>query len=256
MHPEATPRASCEAGFTLLEVILAVGILASISVFAITALSNQLEIRNSLARVNEQQHAIHTAMSRLFEDVRHAYVPSKQDLILSGLSGKPVHPRLVGREEGFWFSTHALRSLIAGTAQSNIGYVRYYLRDDPKTSGKKQLMRVVDRAMKETIERNGIGTEQILVPDVKEFKVSFWNGQDFTSEWDTDSSDASGKLPKMVRIRLAANMPFTEQQLQQQSIDPNASKEPQVLTLETIVYLLYSSGQSDVRDPVKEYRWR
>jgi prepilin-type N-terminal cleavage/methylation domain-containing protein len=250
------PSRSASAGFSLLEVLLAVGILSSISVFAITALSNQLEIRNTLSRVNEQQHAIHSAMSRVFDDVRHAYVLSKQDLILSGLQGKPVHPRLFGKGETFWFSTHALRSMIANTPESNIGYVRYSLRDDPKESGKKQLMRAVDQTFKESIERNGVGVDQVLIGDVREFKLGFWNGQDFTPEWDTNSSETGGKLPKMVKVKIAAAMPFSDEEKQKQEVDPNRSKEPQILTLETIVYLLYSSGQADVKDPAKEYRWQ
>jgi len=247
---------ACERGFTLIEVLLSVGILSSISIFAITALSNQLEIRNTLARVNEQQHAIHTAMSRVFDDVRHAYVLNKQNLILSGLQGKPVHPRLLGKGETMWFSTHAIRSMASGSPQSNIAYVRYFLKDDPKESGKKVLVRAMDQTFKESIEREGVGTEQVIIPDVKEFKFSFWQGQDWTNEWDTDNSESSGKLPKMVKVRIAANMPFSDAQKQKQEVDPTASREPQVLTLETIVYLLYSTGQADVKEPTKEYKWQ
>jgi hypothetical protein len=134
--------------------------------------------------------------------------------------------------------------------------VRYSLRDDPKESGKKQLMRAVDQTFKESIERNGVGVDQVLIGDVREFKLGFWNGQDFTPEWDTNSSETGGKLPKMVKVKIAAAMPFSDEEKQKQEVDPNRSKEPQILTLETIVYLLYSSGQADVKDPAKEYRWQ
>jgi Type II secretion system (T2SS), protein J len=205
--------------------------------------------------MNEQQHAVHSAMSRVFDDVRHAYIMNKQDLILSGLQGKPVHPRLYGKDESFWFSTQALRPMIANTPESNIGYVRYSLRDDPKEPGKKQLVRAVDQTMKESIERAGVGVDHVLISDVKEFKLSFWNGVDFTPEWDTDSSDTGGKLPKMVKVRIGAAMPFSDDEKQKQEIDPARSKEPKVMTLETIIYLLYSAGQPNVKDPPKEYRW-
>jgi prepilin-type N-terminal cleavage/methylation domain-containing protein len=255
-QPDRVAVSRGQDGFTLLEVLLAVGILASISVFAITALGNQLEIRNTLSRINEQQHAINTAMSRLFDDVRHAYVMSKQDLVVSGLAGKPTRPRLYGKNETFWFSTQALRSMLADSPQSNVGFVKYWLRDDPKESGKKQLVRTVDQVMKDSIERTGVGVDHVLIGDVREFKLGFWNGQDFTPEWDSDSSDSGGKVPKMVKIRLGAAMPLSDDEKQLNEIDPTRRKEPQILTLETIVYLLYSNGQPDVREPAKEYRWQ
>ena len=86
--------------------------------------------------------------------------------------------------------------------------------------------------------------------------MGFWNGVDFTPEWDTDSSDAGGKLTKMVKVRIGAAMPFSDEEKQKQEVDPTRSKEPKILTLETIVYLLYSNGQADVKDPSKEYRWQ
>jgi general secretion pathway protein J len=248
---------SNEDGFTLLEIILAVGILSSISVFAITALSNQMEIRNQLSTVNEAQHAVHNAMSKVFDDMRHAYVLSKRDLVISGMGGSPTKPRLVGKPDLVWFSTHAIRSFAANAPESNIGFVRYAVVADPKDSSKKQLIRTLDQQFKESIERENVGVSQILMRDVKDFKITFWNGQDFTPEWDTDSSDAGGKLPKMAKISMATFFPQSEGDIQKQELDPNAQgKERKSLALETIVYLLYSAGQKDVKEASKEYRWQ
>jgi general secretion pathway protein J len=247
---------SSESGFTLLEILMSVGILASISVFAITSLSNQLEMRNRLAIINESQHGLHTAMSRIFDDVRHAYVLTKKDLVISGMSQNPVKPRLAGKAEAIWFSTHAIRSFARNSPQSNIGFVRYTVVTDPADSSKKQLLRALDQDFKESIERENVGNTQILVRDLKEFKVTYWNGQDFTPEWDTDSSDTSGRLPKMVKIAMSAFEPLPEDVQQKQDLDPNKNKERKVLSLETIVYLLFSAGQKDVKDPPKEYKWQ
>ena len=244
-----------QQGFSLLEVVLAVGILASISVFAITALSNQLEIRNRLSYVNEQSHSVHTAMSRIFQDIRHAHVYSKKDQVLSGTSSGPAKGRLSGKSDMIWFSTHSLRSLMADTPQSDVGFVKFVVSDDKNDSSRKQLVRVVDYDMNDSIERGSVGLQQVLVPDINEFSLLYWNGVDFTQEWDSDSSETSGKLPKMIKVKIAANMPLSDSDKQKRELNPNANAEKNVLALETIVYLMYSAGVADVKEPAKEFRW-
>ena len=41
-----------QAGFTLIEIVIAIGILASLSLYAVTALTNQIETRNKLQQSN------------------------------------------------------------------------------------------------------------------------------------------------------------------------------------------------------------
>ena len=247
---------SAEAGFTLLEIMLSMGILASMSVFAITAISNQLEIRNKLAGTNESQHGLNSAMSHVFEDVRHAYVLSKADSVAANVSSRPVKPGFVGKNETLYFSAQNFNSLAANSPESNLAMVRYYIREDAKDPSKKMLVRVVDTTFKESIERAGVGDEQVLLRDLKDFKVTYWNGQDWAQEWDTNSGDTSGKMPKMVKIKITVNSPLTEDQKQKRELDPNATKEVPTISLESIAYLLYSAGQKDVKEPSKEFKWQ
>lgn len=249
--------AAAQRGFTLLEVLLATGILASISVFAITSISNQMTIRNKLAGINESQHALNAGMTRVFDDVRHAYVLSKSDSVAANVSARPVRPVLYGKGGNLYFSAQNFNSLIAASPQSNIAMVRYYEREDPKDSARKQLVRVVDTDLRESIERAGVGTEQIVVHDLKQWSVLFWNGQDWTPEWDTNSADSSGKLPKMAKISIVANMPLSDEEKQRRELDPAAAQsERPSLKLEAIAYLMFSAGQPDVKEPSKEYKWQ
>ena len=249
-----TQKSSLQAGFTLLEILLSMGILASMSVFAITAISNQLEIRNRLSGVNESQHALNSAMAHLFDDVRHAYVLNKADSVAANVSSRPVKPVFVGKADTAYFSAQNFNSLAANSPESNLAMVRYYVREDSKDTSKKLLIRVVDTVFKESIERAGTGGEQILIRDLTDFKLTYWNGQDWTPEWDTNSNDTSGKLPKMVKMKIVVNAPLSDDQKQKRELDPNASKEIPTISLESIAYLLYSAGQTDVKEPSKEYK--
>lgn len=250
-------RGRREDGFTLIELLLSLGILASISIFAITTLSGQVDMRNRLETLNSSQHALNVAMDKIFNDMRHAYVLSKQDAVIGNMSGRAVKPALVFRSAvtGVYFSTQNYRSFIANSPQSNLAFVRYFERQDPKDSSKKQFVRMLDTDMKESIERDGVGQEQLLLTDLSEFKITFWNGADFTSEWDTSSGESNGKLPKMAKIKIGMNMPVSDAEKQRQELNPNAARETQTISLESIVYLLYSVGQTDVKEPSKEYKW-
>ncbi len=245
-----------ESGFTLIEVLLSLGILSSISIFAITTLASQLDMRNKLASINDSQHALNVAMEKVFDDVRHAYVLSKQDLVFSGMSGRATKPSFVARSGNFYFSMQNFRSFVGNSPQSNIAFVRYVEKPDAKNSGHKQLLRIVDTDMKESIERDGVGQEQVLVTDLAEFKTSYWNGVDFTQEWDTNSSDTEGKLPKMVKIKISAFNPLTDAEKQMKELNPTSLREASTISLESISYLLYSAGQANLKEPSKEYRWQ
>lgn len=247
---------SHQSGFTLLEILLSMGILASISVFAITAISNQLEIRNRLAGINEVQHALNSALEHIFDDVRHAYVLSKSDSVAANVSARPVKPVLKGKGDNLYFSMQNFNSMAANSPESNLAMVRYFVREDGKDNTKHMLVRVVDTVFKESIERPGVGSEQVLIHDLKDFSLMYWNGQDWISEWDTGSSDANGKLPKMVKIKIMVNSPISDEQKQMRDLNPNTNKVLPPVGLESIAYLLYSAGQTEVKEPGKEYKWQ
>jgi prepilin-type N-terminal cleavage/methylation domain-containing protein len=241
-------------GFTLIELLLSLGILSTISVFAISMLSRQFEMRNKLTVLNEAQHQLHVAMERIFSDLRHANILTKQNLLFSGLSGRAVRPMLVGKANTVFFSSYNHRSYVADSPESNLEFVKYFERPSPTESNKKQLVRAFDVEMKESIEREGVGSEQVLIADLSEFKLSYWNGVDFTPEWDTTNGESAGKIPKMVKIRLAMPVLLTESEKQLSELAPTKNAENNVL--ESTVYLLYSAGQAQMREPSKEHRWQ
>jgi len=263
-------RAS-QAGFTLIEIVISVGIIASLSLYAVAAMSNQIETRNRLQQSNEVVHSAHSAMMRLTEDLRHAYILPQNDEQAaksnSDLIGRPMfvlnqNPRLL-------FMSQAHSSLIANRAESNIAYVQYLVCPDSSISSKvcksqgesgsstKQLVRVVDPSVKKISDDATLdGVSQVLVNDLKEFKVSAWNGQDFLKDWNTERSDFGRRLPKMVKIELTVFTPedSLRKQLREESNTTQLS-ERRSLTLSTIVYLMYTAGQPDLKEPKTELSW-
>lgn len=242
-----------QKGFTLFEILISVGILASISLFAINSISTQLENRTRLTQLNENQHGAHVAMGRIAQDLTHAFIINRKDVAEAGEAARAVKPFLThtSQEGGLKFMTQGFDSLLANSGESNIAVVKYMLRQDPKDSSKQQLVRVVDTQLKESIDRSGVGVEQVLLSDTKEFRVTYWNGIDFIEGWDTTSGDKANRLPKMARIFLEVFVPLKEGEA-----PPSDKSARKTLALETIVYLLFAYGQNDVQTPLKEYKWK
>lgn len=269
-HTMVSQRQINQAGFTLIEIVIAIGILASLSLYAVTALTNQIETRNKLQQSNEVIHAAHAAMMRLTDDIRHAYMLSGNEeqaaLSNSDKVGRPMFvlkdiPRLL-------LMTQAHQSLIANKAESNLAYAQYVVCPDPSApsevckdsdsyNGPKQLVRVVDPTITKIADDSFIsGVSQVLVNDLKELKLKAWNGQDFLSDWNTERSDFGKKLPKMVKVELSVFMPkstplgaVTEEE------GSGFERERASLTLSTIVYLMYTAGQADLKEAKAEPGW-
>lgn len=260
-----------ESGFTLIEIVISVGIIASLSLYAVTAMSNQIETRNRLQQANEAIHSAHAAMMRITDDLRHAYFATGNDeqaaRSSSDLIGRPMFvlnntPRLL-------FMSQAHQSLIANRPESNIAYVQYLVCPDSSApsdvcrsqgdslSQLKQLVRIVDPTVKKISDDAVLdGVSQVLVNDLKELKFTAWNGQDFIQDWNTERSDFGRRMPKLMKVELTVFTPEDPlaKQLREES---NSSQLPEraTLTLSTVVYLMYTAGQADLKEPKTEMSW-
>lgn len=259
-----------QSGFTLIEIIIAIGILASLSLYAVNALTNQIETRNRLQRSNSAIHAAHTAMMRLVDDLRHAYyLTGNEEQVArsnSDVIGRPMFvfnstPRLL-------LMTQAHQSLMANRAESNMAYVQYVVcpdlfapseicRQSESTGSAKRLVRIVDTSLKKVADDAVIsGSMQVLVYDIKELKLTAWNGQDFVPDWNTERSDFGKRLPKMVKIDLSVFMPEDELVTKaRENNSTNSVNERPSTALSTIVYLMYSAGQPDLKEAKAELGW-
>jgi type II secretion system protein J len=243
-------------GFSLIELLLSISILASISVFAITMLGTQVANRNDLTLVNESQHTLHAAMTRIYEDIRHAYLPTKKDAIDANVSRRRIKPQLVHRSETLIFSFQGFQSLLRDSGESNIAMVKYTTRKSSESQQFTELVRTVDTDMVDSLDSDRVGRSLVLVPDLKSFKVSWWDGGDFREEWNTEQSDTSGALPKMAKIELSIFR--TPSPTERAAIIAGEMTEDQrkVLSAEAIVYLMYSKPFEQIKTATSEYSWR
>lgn len=237
------------SGFTLLEIILALSILATIGIVTINILSDQIATRRKIGELNNDEHSLNAALIRITKDLQGAYLPDQKNIASLNLSNRPVPPQFYLKKDNLIFFTMAFTSYLNGSNESNQAFVRYHTQTDLNDSNKKQLIRVVDTNFIDSIEQDDVGLSQILLSDIEDFSLEFWDGNDFQKDW--NSQQTQNKLPKLVKIHLSS---YASEERGNKVTNSNEKRKTYIL--DTIVYLTNTQGQKEVNTPSwTEYKW-
>lgn len=191
-------------GLTLLEVLVAITILAMISIIIYGAFDGLARSKNGLGKINDRFHSGRSAMRRLADEISSAYLSLHQ----------PFIPALVVRNTIFLakdtspadrldMTTFSHRRVIANSRESDQNELSYFGSPDPLVSGKIDLARreqaVID------IDPTKGGVVYVLADDIDLFDLKFLDPTTgiWLDQW--DSSSATGqlnRLPLMVSITL------------------------------------------------------
>lgn len=246
----------CQKGFTLIEIVLAISILATIGMLTINILTNQIETREKVTEHNSAQHAINMAMDKIYNDLQNAYISNPRNQEALNLSVRPVLPKFSYKNESLILAVQNYKSLLGNSNQSNLAFVHYYIRPNSKDSKRLELVRAVDTDMVENIENIGVGFQEVLVPDLSSFSLEFWNGNEYQKEWDSTANNTQGKLPKLVKIHLETFFRESSADKQFLELSPNTKRERKFITLDTVVYILSAIGMQEVNEPsAGDFKW-
>jgi hypothetical protein len=103
------------------------------------------------------------------------------------------------------FSTLGHRALWADANESEQTVIWYLPHNDPEKSGVVDWVRREQRRESNEPPENEPSDYDILVHDIQNVKIEFWNwqNQQWQDTWDTTQADAQrGQLPSRVRITL------------------------------------------------------
>ncbi len=222
------------AGFTLVEVLLAVAIMASISAVAWVSISNMFETRDFLEERYERFQIVRLSMNRMATEIGGAYLagpdhggeplPGEEDanrLMEEDERGarrdmrEPVQFGMIGRSDRLNFTSLAHVRTLDGERASHHAEIGYFVRRGYTDDGRavQQLMRRHDTTLDDNIERGG--SVYLMVPEIESIKFEYWDAGDvqlgtmrevaqgrWVNEWDTTRREFAGRLPSRVRITL------------------------------------------------------
>jgi general secretion pathway protein J len=200
-----------EGGFTLLEVMMALAILASMMTLVWGAYSQINVIKNRMEDVAERYHQIRLASNRMAREISMAYL-SKNDLFYmgGGVSNAPQVPRTLfvsersSQVDVLTFSALAHTRMKENAKESDQTVIRYYAAEDRINKDITNLMRRESRRLGSN--RPGEeGPAYVMLEDIEELHYEFFDEQanEWKERWNTRSIDGQpDRLPTKVRIAI------------------------------------------------------
>ena len=196
-------RRTARAGVTLIEVMVAMAILAIVSTLLYTGFvqtaNNKKRIENDL----ERNHEVRMGVERIVRELSMAFVSAQHNPLI----GATYKSAFIAKEQAggtrIDFTSFSHQRLYRDAHESDQNELSYYLGDDPDDPSKNALIRREQNRIDDDPQKGG--SAQVLVHDVLEFELSFLDPQsgEWLSTWDTTQAAMQpNRLPSQVRIRL------------------------------------------------------
>lgn len=183
-----------ESGFTLLEIMISIGLMAVLFVMLGTSMQDITATRNRVLEQGEVSHALEVTFSRLFYDINAAFLADTTFVNKS----EPLEIEFVGDAQSLNFATLSGIHYIEDKHDSEQHHVGYFLKD--QENGDKSLFRRSTDFLQPEVDKGGLAFE--LMPHIQsvDFEYYDWNKKSWKTEWETRSVNFAGRLPQTVRV--------------------------------------------------------
>ncbi len=189
-------------GFTLIEVMLAVTILAIIAVLIYGAFEQTARNKRLIDKDLDHYRTVQLTLERMVRELTMAYAsthvnpsPSLQ-VVRTGFIGEDH-----GREDRIDFTSFSHRRLFRNAQESDQNELSYFMTRHPDQPGVQVLARREQNRVDEDFQRGG--TAQILIEDIESFEVDYFDpiSSEWVKTWDSTQPLAQpNRLPEQVRI--------------------------------------------------------
>lgn len=192
-----------QRGFTLLEVMLALSILAFISLTVWGTFSRTYATKRRLDLAQERIHVARVALMRITRELEMAYLSNHENALIQDRRTMFVSTSSgdVDELKFSWFGKQRLR---ADAAEGDTGIVLYYAERDPDNSQVMNLVRRETRRLQAQDPMAIRADTYVLCPDVTRLKFSFFDARtrEWRDAWSTIGGDQLDYLPTHVRVAL------------------------------------------------------
>jgi general secretion pathway protein J len=195
-------------GFTLLEVVVALGVLALIASLTFESISNALATRDQLELDDAVNQGARIAMSRLRRDFSLAYLTQHTDAV------NTYRTEFVGKDDGdrdaAWLTTLSHQRLYRDSRECDQTEITYWTEPDPNENDAYVLLRREAPRIDQEPERDG--TVYPLAYKVKTFNLRYLDSRtgEWKEEWNTGGTETPNKLPRAVQVTLTMLAPDPE----------------------------------------------
>lgn len=215
-------------GFTLLEVMVALSILAVLATLVWSTFSPTMDAKNLAGEQADKYHGLRLAMGRMSSEISMAFISDRYDS--SRHRERPT--RFVAKDSSdkdtLLFTTMGHERRYEDAKESDQSVVEYRLDRDPENRDRTALIRREKTVIDEDLEDGGV--EVVVATDIEGLNLEYWDPQEkeWAREWDTTRIERAGRLPERVRITLTA---------------PGDDGKPRKFTTQTTVFMQTPLGK-------------
>lgn len=189
-------------GFTLIEIIIATALLASMGALVFGSFKSAWDQKASIEAEDERYTQARSAMDRMAREISAAFLSEHYDR--NRFRERPTFFKGEdrGRRDILSFTALAHERLEVDSKESDQAALRYWVDRDPDNNRIESLFRRVNPIIDEEADRRG--RKAVLCENVKGFDVEFWDAtrEEWVREWDTNRPERQGVLPERVKIEL------------------------------------------------------
>lgn len=182
-------------GFTLIEIIISIGLMAVIFLMMNQTMEDVTWSRNKVISQSEDSHVLQVVFSRMFDDINSAFLA---DTTFQG-DETQAPTGFVADENSMHFTTMTGVHIVENHKDSNQHNVSYYLKSE---DDQNYLMRRSTDHLLPDLQRGGKAFA--ILEGVKELRFEYYdpNKRSWRPKWDTDSITFAGRMPQRVRVTL------------------------------------------------------
>ena len=209
-------RMHARSGFTLIEVMVAVSILALVAGLTYGSFNQTFAAKKAIESNAVRYHSVRLGLERLSREITMAFLSQNDDPSQSERRTFFVGKRKSDVDE-LKFSMMGHQRLYADADESDTSQVAYYGARDRDTN-QMNLMRRETRRLNNTKMENATARADLMCDGVTRLQFDYWDAREkqWRDEWSTAAADGqSDRLPSKVRITLTVrdergmDVPFT-----------------------------------------------
>jgi general secretion pathway protein J len=191
-----------QAGFSLIEVMIALAILAFITTIMWGSFTQTVTNKRAIEAAQDRTHTVRVALLRMAREIEMSYLADENSALTERRTMFNGTSR--GDVDELMFSAFAHQRLRGGLNEGDGALITYFGERDPDDRRILNLMRRETRRLQVEDPKTLAGESYILCPDVAKLKFTFYDyrKKEWQSEWSTSSATGYRYPPSHVRIAL------------------------------------------------------
>jgi general secretion pathway protein J len=193
---------SGQAGFTLIEIMAAIGILSIVTSIMWGSFTQTVTRKKAIEAAQDRAHTVRVAMLRMAREIEMSFIGDENTNVTERRT------MFVGTSRGdvdeLMFSSFAHQRLRAGLNEGDTSVISYFGERDPDDRRVLNLMRRETRRLQLEDPKVIPAENYVLCPDVVKVKFTYYDykKKEWLNEWSTTSATGFQYSPSHVRIAL------------------------------------------------------